>query len=80
MRTGRVGHCCAATSCAAAMASARKAGAKDKAAYEFYASQVYLQLAREANKDKAYPEAKAFAEKSQTFSRQAFEKSGGGVK
>jgi hypothetical protein len=59
---------------------AKKAGAKEKAPYEFYASKVYLDLADLANREKAYPSAKGFAEKSQELSRQAFEKAGGGVK
>lgn len=63
-----------------AYATARKAGAKEKAPYEFYAAKIYLDLAREVNKEKAYPQAKEFAEKSVGYSRQAFEKSGGGVK
>lgn len=63
-----------------AYASAKSAGAKDKAPYEFYAAKIYLDLAREVNKEKAYGPARSFAEKSLEFSRQAFEKSGGGVK
>ena len=64
----------------AAYASAKAAGAKEKAPYEYYAATIYLNLADVVNKEKAYPQAKAFAEKSQEFSRQAFEKAGGGVK
>lgn len=60
--------------------SAKGAGAKDKAPYEYYAAKVYLELANTANKDKAYGPAKDYALKSSELSKQAFEKSGGGVK
>ncbi|MBI5014416.1 MAG: DUF4398 domain-containing protein [Deltaproteobacteria bacterium] len=63
-----------------AYTSAKTAGAKDKAPYEFYAAKVYLDLAEGVSAEKAYSEAKVFAQKSQEFSRQAFEKAGGGVK
>lgn len=63
-----------------AYASAKAAGAKEKAPYEYYAAKVYLDLAEGVNQEKAYPQAKAFSQKSQEFSKQAFEKAGGGVK
>lgn len=63
-----------------AYSTARAAGAKEKAPYEYYAAKVYLDLAEGVNKEKAYPQAKEFAKKSEDFSRQAFQKAGGGVK
>ena len=63
-----------------AFQTAKGAGAKEKAPYEYYAAKVYLELADTANKDKAYGQAKTYAEKSTELSKQAFEMSGGGVK
>ena len=60
--------------------SARTAGAKEKAPYEFYAAKAYLELAGVANEEKNYKQAEDFARKSQEFSTQAFQKAGGGVK
>jgi len=49
-----------------AYATAKAAGAKDKAPYEYYAANIYLNLADVVNKEKAYPQAKAYALKSRS--------------
>jgi hypothetical protein len=63
-----------------AFLTAKNAGAKEKAVYEYYAAAAYLRLAKVVNEEKEYSQAKVFAEKSMDFSKQAFQKSGGGAK
>ena len=58
---------------------ARDAGAETKAPYDYYAAENYLQLAEHEFDEVDLKQTTVYAEKSLEFSRQAFEKAGGGA-
>jgi predicted lysophospholipase L1 biosynthesis ABC-type transport system permease subunit len=61
------------------MERAKMMGAEVKAPYEYYAAEVYLDLAEHEKDELDLRRAKIYAEKSEAFALQAIEKAGGGV-
>ena len=64
----------------ASFEKAKAAGAEQKAAYEYYAAEAYLDLAQHEADEGDGSQARAYAAESGKYSARAIEKAGGGAK
>ena len=74
------GGCASAAKVSKARSSfkqARELGAEQKAPYEYYAAEVYLEMAEHETEEGDSKQSGYFAEKAVNFAEQAIEKSGG---